>query len=210
MVHRPFIRKAINFVFYRFVFETEHHNGIAGGLAGELMRGTGGAAAGAAVHAWPWYPAPHLKQAVSLDSVPLPTSSHVHSCSPTLTHTHPCFARRAAGDPGVHHQWLCAAAQGGAQAVPAGGLVGLDPKSGLALLDQMLPMPVVLLVIKGKGTRSSCMLPRQAGEGGQTTGQVVGSGCQQCRRTAGCRPAAVLWSWQAHRPCSCVLLMAWP
>ncbi|KAL4856778.1 Serine/threonine protein phosphatase 2A regulatory subunit B' eta isoform [Chlorella vulgaris] len=29
MVHRPFIRKAINFVFYRFVFETEHHNGIA-------------------------------------------------------------------------------------------------------------------------------------------------------------------------------------
>jgi len=30
MVHRPFIRKAINFVFYRFVFETEHHNGIAG------------------------------------------------------------------------------------------------------------------------------------------------------------------------------------
>ena len=30
MVHRPFIRKAINYVFYRFVFETEHHNGIAG------------------------------------------------------------------------------------------------------------------------------------------------------------------------------------
>ncbi|KAL4427462.1 hypothetical protein ABPG77_000751 [Micractinium sp. CCAP 211/92] len=29
MVHRPFIRKAINYVFYRFVFETEHHNGIA-------------------------------------------------------------------------------------------------------------------------------------------------------------------------------------
>ncbi|KAL6771924.1 hypothetical protein ACKKBG_A28315 [Auxenochlorella protothecoides x Auxenochlorella symbiontica] len=29
MVHRPFIRKAINFVFYRFVFETERHNGIA-------------------------------------------------------------------------------------------------------------------------------------------------------------------------------------
>jgi serine/threonine-protein phosphatase 2A regulatory subunit B' len=29
MVHRPFIRKAVNFVFYRFVFETEHHNGIA-------------------------------------------------------------------------------------------------------------------------------------------------------------------------------------
>ena len=29
MVHRPFIRKAINNVFYRFVFETEHHNGIA-------------------------------------------------------------------------------------------------------------------------------------------------------------------------------------
>lgn len=33
MVHRPFIRKAINYVFYRFVFETEHHNGIAGGWA---------------------------------------------------------------------------------------------------------------------------------------------------------------------------------
>lgn len=29
MVHRPFIRKAINNVFYRFVFETEHHNGVA-------------------------------------------------------------------------------------------------------------------------------------------------------------------------------------
>ena len=29
MVHRPFIRKAINNVFYRFIFETDHHNGIA-------------------------------------------------------------------------------------------------------------------------------------------------------------------------------------
>ena len=29
MVHRPFVRKAINNVFYRFVFETEHLNGIA-------------------------------------------------------------------------------------------------------------------------------------------------------------------------------------
>ena len=29
MVHRPFIRKAINNVFYRFIFETERHNGIA-------------------------------------------------------------------------------------------------------------------------------------------------------------------------------------
>ena len=29
MVHRPFIRKAINNVFYRFIFETEHHNGVA-------------------------------------------------------------------------------------------------------------------------------------------------------------------------------------
>ena len=29
MVHRPFIRKAINNVFYRFVFETERHNGVA-------------------------------------------------------------------------------------------------------------------------------------------------------------------------------------
>mmetsp|Transcript_39242 Transcript_39242/g.116738 ORF Transcript_39242/g.116738 Transcript_39242/m.116738 type:complete len:516 (-) Transcript_39242:1657-3204(-) len=29
MVHRPFIRKAINNVFYGFIFETEHHNGIA-------------------------------------------------------------------------------------------------------------------------------------------------------------------------------------
>ncbi|KAK6922348.1 Protein phosphatase 2A, regulatory B subunit, B56 [Dillenia turbinata] len=29
MVHRPFIRKAINNIFYRFVYETEKHNGIA-------------------------------------------------------------------------------------------------------------------------------------------------------------------------------------
>lgn len=29
MAHRPFIRKAINNVFYRFIFETERHNGIA-------------------------------------------------------------------------------------------------------------------------------------------------------------------------------------
>ncbi|GAA0161294.1 protein phosphatase [Lithospermum erythrorhizon] len=29
MVHRPFIRKAINHIFYQFIFETEKHNGIA-------------------------------------------------------------------------------------------------------------------------------------------------------------------------------------
>ncbi|KAK1430872.1 hypothetical protein QVD17_13955 [Tagetes erecta] len=29
MVHRPFIRKSISNIFYRFVFETERHNGIA-------------------------------------------------------------------------------------------------------------------------------------------------------------------------------------
>ncbi|XP_019415466.1 PREDICTED: serine/threonine protein phosphatase 2A 57 kDa regulatory subunit B' iota isoform-like isoform X2 [Lupinus angustifolius] len=29
MVHRPFIRKSINNVFFRFVFETEKHNGVA-------------------------------------------------------------------------------------------------------------------------------------------------------------------------------------
>jgi len=29
MCHRPFIRRAINHVFYRFVYETERHNGIA-------------------------------------------------------------------------------------------------------------------------------------------------------------------------------------
>ena len=29
MVHRPFIRKSINNVFYTFIFETGHHNGIA-------------------------------------------------------------------------------------------------------------------------------------------------------------------------------------
>ncbi|KAB1200865.1 Serine/threonine protein phosphatase 2A 59 kDa regulatory subunit B' zeta isoform [Morella rubra] len=29
MVHRPFIRKAVNNIFYRFIFETEKHNGIA-------------------------------------------------------------------------------------------------------------------------------------------------------------------------------------
>lgn len=32
MVHRPFIRKAINNIFYRFIYETERHNGI-----GELL-----------------------------------------------------------------------------------------------------------------------------------------------------------------------------
>ncbi|CAM8891338.1 unnamed protein product [Rhodiola kirilowii] len=32
MVHRPFIRKQINNIFYRFIFETEKHNGI-----GELL-----------------------------------------------------------------------------------------------------------------------------------------------------------------------------
>ncbi|XP_041009030.1 serine/threonine protein phosphatase 2A 57 kDa regulatory subunit B' theta isoform-like [Juglans microcarpa x Juglans regia] len=29
MVHRPFIRKSINHIFFRFIFETEKHNGIA-------------------------------------------------------------------------------------------------------------------------------------------------------------------------------------
>ncbi|XP_071734962.1 serine/threonine protein phosphatase 2A 57 kDa regulatory subunit B' theta isoform-like [Rutidosis leptorrhynchoides] len=29
MVHRPFIRKSINNIFFRFIFETEKHNGIA-------------------------------------------------------------------------------------------------------------------------------------------------------------------------------------
>ncbi|XP_062225961.1 serine/threonine protein phosphatase 2A 57 kDa regulatory subunit B' theta isoform-like [Phragmites australis] len=29
MVHRPFVRKGINNIFYRFIFETEKHNGIA-------------------------------------------------------------------------------------------------------------------------------------------------------------------------------------
>uniref|UniRef100_A0A1D1XEG3 Serine/threonine protein phosphatase 2A regulatory subunit n=1 Tax=Anthurium amnicola TaxID=1678845 RepID=A0A1D1XEG3_9ARAE len=29
MVHRPFIRRAVSNIFYRFVFETERHNGIA-------------------------------------------------------------------------------------------------------------------------------------------------------------------------------------
>ncbi|OUZ99672.1 Protein phosphatase 2A [Macleaya cordata] len=29
MVHRPFVRKAVSNIFYRFVFETERHNGIA-------------------------------------------------------------------------------------------------------------------------------------------------------------------------------------
>ncbi|KAJ4970639.1 hypothetical protein NE237_003738 [Protea cynaroides] len=32
MVHRPFVRKAINNIFYRFIFETERHSGI-----GELL-----------------------------------------------------------------------------------------------------------------------------------------------------------------------------
>ncbi|KAA8523072.1 hypothetical protein F0562_009495 [Nyssa sinensis] len=29
MVHRPFIRKAVSYIIYRFVFETERHNGIS-------------------------------------------------------------------------------------------------------------------------------------------------------------------------------------
>lgn len=29
MVHRPFVRKAINNVFFRFIWETERHNGVA-------------------------------------------------------------------------------------------------------------------------------------------------------------------------------------
>jgi len=29
MVHRPFIRKAINHVFFKFIYETERHNGVA-------------------------------------------------------------------------------------------------------------------------------------------------------------------------------------
>mmetsp|Transcript_22994 Transcript_22994/g.37835 ORF Transcript_22994/g.37835 Transcript_22994/m.37835 type:complete len:509 (-) Transcript_22994:136-1662(-) len=29
MAHRPFIRKAINNIFYRFIYETERHNGVA-------------------------------------------------------------------------------------------------------------------------------------------------------------------------------------
>ena len=29
MIHRPFVRKAINNVFYRFIWETEKHSGIA-------------------------------------------------------------------------------------------------------------------------------------------------------------------------------------
>jgi len=29
MAHRPFIRRAVNNVFYRFIFETERHNGVA-------------------------------------------------------------------------------------------------------------------------------------------------------------------------------------
>lgn len=29
MVHRPFVRKAINNVFYKFIYETERHNGVA-------------------------------------------------------------------------------------------------------------------------------------------------------------------------------------
>ncbi|XP_010452229.1 PREDICTED: serine/threonine protein phosphatase 2A 57 kDa regulatory subunit B' alpha isoform [Camelina sativa] len=32
MVHRPFIRKAMNYIFYRFIYETERHSGI-----GELL-----------------------------------------------------------------------------------------------------------------------------------------------------------------------------
>ena len=28
-VHRPFIRKAINHVFFKFIYETERHNGVA-------------------------------------------------------------------------------------------------------------------------------------------------------------------------------------
>merc|ERR1711904_305086 len=33
MMHRPYIRKSINNIFYRFIFEFERHNGIAELLA---------------------------------------------------------------------------------------------------------------------------------------------------------------------------------
>jgi serine/threonine-protein phosphatase 2A regulatory subunit B' len=41
MVHRPFIRKAINNIFYQFIYETEKHNGIAELLAilGSIING---------------------------------------------------------------------------------------------------------------------------------------------------------------------------
>ena len=41
MMRRPFIRKALHNVFHRFVFETEHHNGIAEllGILGCIISG---------------------------------------------------------------------------------------------------------------------------------------------------------------------------
>lgn len=42
-MHRPFIRKAINNIFYRFIYETERHNGIAELLEilGSIINGWG-------------------------------------------------------------------------------------------------------------------------------------------------------------------------
>jgi len=57
MVHRPFIRKAINNVFYRFIFETEHHNGIAELLeilVGAAGGGEGGRVVCSCVGVWRW------------------------------------------------------------------------------------------------------------------------------------------------------------
>jgi hypothetical protein len=141
MVHRPFIRKAINNVFYRFIFETEHHNGVAelleilvgprgrgSGLKGwgrqgaqglrawtehhsgvaellEILVGGGeggGQRRGRPGHACGGLPAPAVAPAGCPLTTPTPTPPHPHPHPPT----------------GLHHQRLCAAAEGGAQGLP--------------------------------------------------------------------------------------------
>ena len=151
MVHRPFIRKAINFVFYRFVFETEHHNGIAGGWRGRARRSerrAGVRALRPRALLWRRLAAPPCALAARRPPPPPPRAP-----TPWYVHRHekrasPC-ACRAARDPGQHHQRLRAAAQGGAQAVPA----ARAHAAAQAKVPARLPPAAVVLRDAGAGGR---------------------------------------------------------
>lgn len=73
MVHRPFIRKAINNVFYRFIFETERHNGIA-----ELLEILGSIINGFAL--------PLKEEHKVCSQLPLPSGSHAAEHGGSLLH----------------------------------------------------------------------------------------------------------------------------
>ena len=79
MVHRPFIRKAINNVFFRFIFETERHNGIA-----ELLEILGSIINGFAL---PLKEEHKARSAAGCSAIELPnmSSSRLREC------IHPCL-----------------------------------------------------------------------------------------------------------------------